>query len=310
MRSKILFGTGIALALLVAGCENNSFSDVEDISDALTLAEDEVFALKSAEAIGCDVSAARFGGHLFSGKMIISGPQLFFGRSFPDCAVVGVEPEVEGLDFPKTITIDYGEGCLGRKGLEKRGMITLHMTDTILNEGAVYTLTLEDMTIGNREVEKTAIITNGGQDAVGNWVLSSEYVMTSTMESEGTTVSMVRAFSEIEVWLSGFETPEIEDDVFLKSGGGSLAVNDELKFERNITEDLLIDRSCMFPVEGIIEISRGVETMTIDYGDGECDNLAVVTKDGDSEEIELMSGRFRKGFPRHKRHIKQQKGWW
>jgi len=159
-------------------------------------------------------------------------------------------------------------------------------------------------------VDKTALITNEGQDADGNWVISSEYIMTSTLESEGNTMVMVRDFSETKVWLSGFETPEIKDDIFLKSGGGSLTVNDELKFERSITEDLLINRSCMFPLQGIIEISRGEETMSIDYGDGECDNLAVVTKDGESEEIELISGRFRKGFQRHKRNMKQEKGWW
>ncbi|MEN8201332.1 MAG: hypothetical protein ABFS28_01970 [Bacteroidota bacterium] len=310
MRTQFLMTTAITIALLISGCENNSFSVFEDIGDAVTIAEDEVFALKSAEATDCDVSAARFGGHLFSGRMMISGPHLFFGRSFPDCASVSVEPEIEGQDFPKTISINYGEGCVGKTGLEKRGIITLYMTDTILNEGATYTITFEDMTIGNREVAKTAMITNEGQDADGNWVFSSESVMTSTMESGGSTMGMVRDFTEKKVWLSGFETPEIEDDVFLKSGGGSLTVNDELKFERNIIEDLLIDRSCMFPLQGIIEISRGEETMTIDYGDGECDNLAVVSKDGAIEEIELMSGRFRKGFQRHKRNMNQEKGWW
>jgi len=309
MKTHLILMTGIALALLIAGCENKSISDFEDISDAMTIAEDEVFALKSAEAIDCDVSAARFGGHFFSGKMMISGPHLFFGRSFPNCALVSVEPEFEDKDFPKTITIDYGEGCAGRTGLEKRGVITLHMTDTILNPGAVYTLTFEGMTIGNRVVYKTATITNDGQ-LEGNWVISSEYVMTSTVESEGNTLVMVRKFSEKNVWLSGFDTPKIEDDVFLKSGGGSLTVKDVIKFERSIIEDLLIDRSCRFPLQGIIEISKGEETMTIDYGSGDCDNLAVVTKDGDSEEIELISGRFRKGFQRHKRNMKQKKGWW
>lgn len=166
------------------------------------------------------------------------------------------------------------------------------------------------MTIGNREVDKTAVITNEGQDAVGNWVFSSKSVMTSTMESEGNIMVMVRDFAEKKVWLSGLDTPEIEDDIFLKSGGGSLIVNDELKFKRDITEDLLIDRSCMFPLQGIIEISRGEETMSLDYGAGECDNLAVVKKDGESEEIELISGRFRKGFKRQHRNMKQNKGWW
>lgn len=302
--------TGLSLALLIAGCENKSFKNLEDVSDALTIAEDEVFALKSAEASDCDVSAARFGGHLFKGKMMVSEPHLFFGKSFPDCAVVSVEPEVEGQDFPKTITIDYGEACVGKRGLEKQGIITLYMTDAFLNAGATYTITIEDMTFGNRVVDKKAKITNEGQDADGYWIISSEYVMTSTVVSEGSTLDMVRDYEETEIWISGFETPEIEDDVFKKSGGGSLIVNDEIKFERKIIEDLLIDRSCMFPLEGIIEISRGEEIMTIDYGDGECDNLAMVTKDGESEEIELKSGRFRKGFQRHKRNMKQKKGWW
>lgn len=307
MKKQFLVSTAIVCVLLISGCKQNALEDFDELSDAVTLAEDEVFALKSTEATDCDISSARFGGHLFNGKMKISGPQLFFGRSFPDCALVSVDQEIEGQAFPKTITIDYGEGCVGKKGFEKRGTITLHMSDTILNPGATYTITFADMTIGNREVEKTAVITNLGQED-GSWVLSSSYVMTSTIESGEAVV--IREFEEKKVWLSGFETPEIEDDIFLKSGGGSMTVNGELKFERNIIEDLLIDRSCMFPKEGIIEISRGVETMTIDYGDGECDKLAVVTKDGESEEIELMSGRFRKGFQRHKRNLNQDKGWW
>jgi hypothetical protein len=51
--------------------------------------------------------------------------------------------------------------------------------------------------------------------------------------------------------------------------------------------------------------------MTINYGAGECDNIALVTKDGgESEEIELNSGKFRKGFQRKHKHMKQNKGWW
>ena len=76
-------------------------------------------------------------------------------------------------------------------------------------------------------------------------------------------------------------------------------MNDELKFEKITIEPLLIDRSCRYPLSGIVEITRADETMTIDYGDGECDNIAHVSKDGVTEEIELNSGQFRKGFQRH-----------
>ena len=51
--------------------------------------------------------------------------------------------------------------------------------------------------------------------------------------------------------------------------------------------------------------------MTIDFGDGlTCDNIAVVTKDGVSEEIELRTGKFRARFERHHRNMHRVNGWW
>ncbi|MCK5066933.1 MAG: hypothetical protein KAR16_05825, partial [Bacteroidales bacterium] len=73
---------------------------------------------------------------------------------------------------------------------------------------------------------------------------------------------------------------------------------------------LEINRACKYPLSGVIEITRDGETMTIDFGAGECDNIALVTKDEESEEIELSAGKFRKGFQRHIKHMKQKKGWW
>ena len=309
MKKLISVMTATLVAMVFSGCENDSSGGLEDISDAVTLAEDEVFTLKSAEATDCDVNAARFGGHLFKGNMMVGGPHLFFGKNFPDCAEVSITTEENG-DFPKEIKINYGEGCLGKAGLEKRGIITIIMSDAIINPGAKYTITFDGMTIGNREVEKTAAIINEGQNENGNWVISSQHTMTSTMESEGTSMVMVREFTEQKEWINGFDTPETEDDQFFKTGGGTMTLNNDLKFDRNITSALFIDRTCMFPLSGIIEITREGEMMTIDFGDGDCDNIALVTKDGEDEEIELVSGKFRKGFKRHNRNMKLKKGWW
>ncbi len=293
------------LAVLMLGCENSD-SKFDDVSDAVTMAEDEIFTLKSAESTGSDINAARFSGHLFSKGMMVGGPHLFFGKHFPDCATV----TVNGDDFPKEVIIDYGEGCTGRAGMEKRGIITLTMSDTITVPGATYTITFEDVSIGNRQIEKTATITNEGLNDDEQWVISSQWVRTSTMESEGATVVITRNYNEQKVWIAGFETPKASDDQFYKTGGGSIMVNDELKFERIITDELQINRACMFPLSGVIEITRDGEMMSIDFGDGNCDNIAVVTKGDESEEIELISGRFRREFKRGNKHMKRNKGWW
>jgi len=194
-------------------------------------------------------------------------------------------------------------------GLAKKGTLSIHMTDTILNEAAIYTVTFTDMTIGNRDVEKTIIFENLGQPDGEHWEISYEMLSTTTFEREEETFTIIREFSGIKKWLAGFETPECADDRFLRNGSGTITVNGDLKFERTVT-DLLIDRACKYPLEGVIEITRGEETMSIDFGAGECDNIALVTKDGESEEIELNACKFRKGFKRQHKHMKQNKGWW
>jgi hypothetical protein len=304
MKARMILSAGLALALFMAGCEQSPWN-TDEFGENVTMAEEEVASLKSAESIDSDVDAAKFGGHLMKGGMMMGGAHLLFGRNFPPCVVVSVDSDI----FPKTITVDYADGCTGRFGLAKKGKFTIHMTDTILNKDAVYTVTFSDMMIGNRELEKTIIFKNLGENDKGNWVISFEMLSTTTFTKEEETFVIVREFSGTKEWLAGFETPECADDRFLRNGSGTITVNEELKFERTVT-DLLIDRACKYPLSGIVEITRGDETMTIDFGTGECDNIALVTKDGESEEIELNACKFRKGFKRHERHMRQNKGWW
>jgi hypothetical protein len=240
--------------------------------------------------------------------MMVYGSHLFFGNNFPPCAIV----TVEGDDFPKTITIDYSEGCTGRMGLEKKGIVTIYMSDTIIHEGAYYTVTFENLTMGQREISKTATFTNEGLNDAGYWVISFESLSTTTFEKQGENFTIVRKYSGEREWMAGFDTPGVSDDIFLLTRNGSITVNDDLKFSKTTVDPLWIDRTCKWPLSGIVEITRGDEIMTIDYGygTGECDNIALVTKDGVSEEIELNSGQFRKGFQRHNKHMKQNKGWW
>ena len=305
MKLKWIIAAVIGAILFIAGCEQAG-TNLEDLNDNVTMAEEEVADLKAAEATSTDICSARFAGHLFQGNMMLGGAHLFFGRGFPQCATVSVDSE----EFPKTVSIDYGEGCTGRMGLEKRGVITIYMSDTIINEGAVYTVTYENLTLGNRAISRTATFTNKGLNGDGHWIISFESLSTTTFEKEEKTFTIVREFSGEREWLEGFETAEAADDIFLMSRNGSITVNEKLKFEKLTIEALLIDRSCKWPLSGIVEITKGGESMTIDYGTGECDNMALVSKGGESEEIELDAGKFRKGFRRYERHMKQNKGWW
>ncbi len=60
------------------------------------------------------------------------------------------------------------------------------------------------------------------------------------------------------------------------------------KYEEKIVEDIVKMDGCECPVSGIIEYYLDGELVAIlDYGDGECDNLATITKNGETVEFEL-----------------------
>jgi hypothetical protein len=305
MKKTWIITLGLVAALFITACEQTGTS-FEDFNENVTMAEEEVADLKAAEATASDVSSARFAGHMLQGGMMVGGSHLFFGTGFPPCATV----TVEGDDFPKTITINYSEGCTGRMGLEKKGVVTIEMSDTIINEGAVYTVTFENLTMGQREISKTATFINDGLNGNNNWVISYESFSTTTFEKQGEEFIIKRDFSGMREWKSGFDTPEVTDDQLMVTCSGSITVNGELKFEKSTVEPLWIDRTCKWPLSGIVEITKGDEIMSINYGAGECDNIALVSKGDESEEIELNSGKFRKGFQRQHKHMKQNKGWW
>jgi hypothetical protein len=304
MKTLKIISAVVTIALFLTGCEQSPWN-TDEFSENVTLAEEEVASLKSAESTDSDVDAAKFGGHLMKGGMMLGGSHLLFGRNFPPCATVSVDSD----EFPKIITVDYTDGCVGRMGLQKKGSLTIEMSDTILNEGAEYIVTFANVSFGNRTIEKTITYTNDGQVDGEHWEISYEMISTTTFEREEETFTIVREFSGIKKWLAGFDTPECADDQFTRNGSGSITVNKELKFERVVT-NLMIDRACKYPLSGVIEITRGEESMSIDFGAGECDNLALVTKGEESEEIELNAGKFRKGFQRHNRNMNKDKGWW
>lgn len=305
MKKTWIIAVGIVAALIIAGCEQSG-SNLDEFDTSVTMAEEEVADLKSAEATSSDVCSATLGAPMLKGGMMLGGSHMFFGTGFPKCATVTADSDV----FPKTITIDYTDGCTGRMGLEKKGIITIFMSDTITEVGAYYTVTIENMTIGQREISKTATFTNEGENEAGYLVISFVSISTTSFEKDGELYTIVREFTGQMEWVEGFDTPEATDDIFYLTRDGSITVNDELTFEKTTIEPLLIDRSCRYPLSGIVEITRADETMTIDYGEGECDNIAHVTKDGVTEEIELNSGKFREGFQRHNKNMKQNKGWW
>jgi hypothetical protein len=215
-----------------------------------------------------------------------------------DCATVTVSDTV----YPKTITIDYGTGCTGKQGHVKKGKIIIEITDSIFVAGASKTITYQDFYVDSDKIELTALLTNIGQNSLGNWLIVSNCNQKIT-EADGDII--VETNIDTTEWVSGFGTADKSDDIYYKSGSGSTTINDSITYSRTITKPLLTDRTCGYISTGTVEIIRDGNIIIIDYGDGTCDNKATVTTNGTTEEINLASrsfnktGNFGKHCPKH-----------
>ncbi len=118
-----------------------SFDDVEDVS--MTAAEEE----GAASTAGRSTEAIRFL-PTFEELRLRLGP----------CATITVTPN--DSTYPKTVVIDFGDGCLCADGKFRKGAIVLYLTGPIRHSGSVLTITFRNFYLNRAHIEGTKIISN------------------------------------------------------------------------------------------------------------------------------------------------------
>jgi hypothetical protein len=204
-----------------------------------------------------------------------------------ECATITVSDSI----YPKIITIDYGAGCGDHHHHTVSGRITIIVSDSLNHAGAYKTIESEGLYIDSNKVELSSSMTNLGLDAEGNWIML--HISNQKITLNDSTI-LTQLSTDTIKWVGGFETADKSDDVYYKTGHGSITINDSLTYGRAITKALLYDRSCEYVVSGTVELYKNGSDVVIDYGDGTCDQVATVTMDGTTEEINLPDHSFNK----------------
>ncbi len=306
---KRLIGSVAITAMVVFSCQKFQNENNGDLSADLTGVVSEVIGNQVYETSVADVQSLaveKFDGTTKAFSFDGFNPKLGYGKGFGhmepvrfgiphinSCATVTVSSST----FPKTITVDYGTACTEGKNHVKSGKIVIEMSDTVINAGAVQTVKYDNFYVDSTKVDLTATRKNLGKNANGNWVVETSWEQIMT-QPDGDII--VQKNNESIEWVSGFETTDKADDVYYKTGSGTLTVNNTLKFGRTITSALLYDKSCGFIKSGKEELSRDGNVTVIDYGDGTCDSSATVTANDTTEVIDLAKGRFGEGGKFHK----------
>ncbi len=271
--------TGALLAgMLVVSCEKTDVPDVSDIEDDALVENifDDIFATVSDAEVRVD-------------DLIFSSPGLKSAQ-VDSCPLITVDkPDTE--NWPKTITVDFGDGCEGFNDRVRTGKIIIVITGRYRMEGASKTVTLENYTINGISVEGTKTITNEGRNDGGNLVFSVSLTGGKLTLPDGKVAT--REVTRSREWVSGEATWNPWDDVYFITGTVTGVNFNGLEYTRTIITPLESDMACRFIKSGTIQFEatgKPVRVLDYAYGDpeGGCDNQALVTRDdGESRVITL-----------------------
>ncbi|PLX09648.1 MAG: hypothetical protein C0596_01105 [Marinilabiliales bacterium] len=195
----------------------------------------------------------------------------------------------DAVTWPKTVVVDYGEtNYLCTDGRYRRGVINFETTGFYREEGTVITITFDEYYQNDYKVEGTQIVTNTGRNADEN------YVYTVEINDGKVTVPVTNKVINYEEnttreWAEGEPTVlDICDDVYYITGNQNGLSSDSIAYVLTVQQQLDVKVCCNWIRAGLLDVDiEGLSTMTIDYGDGTCDNDATVTYLGEEYPIEM-----------------------
>jgi hypothetical protein len=188
--------------------------------------------------------------------------------------------------WPKTITVDYGTGCTGFYENTRAGKMVIVVTGPRRETGSKRTTSFDNYYINGIKVEGTHEVENMGFNSSQNLIVSVTLAGGKLTLPDGKTIQ--RSFEHQREWIAGLLSKNIWDDECLVTGTAAGVNINGVAYTRDITTALHWERVCRFVVSGVIKVERaGEEPFTIDFGTGDCDAVAIVTRGNDSKEITL-----------------------
>jgi hypothetical protein len=244
-----------------------SFDDAEDVA---TTAADE------------EGNASEFGinGRLFAPSFIE------LRAAIGDCATITVTPN--DSTYPKTITIDFGNGCLGRDGKFRSGAIIVHLTAPLRRPGAVVTITFRNYYVNRVHLEGTKIISNLSEPPMHKWSVQVVGGKVTFPSGRGYSYQGIKVKTQV----GGMDTRIVRDDVYEITGRSQTAFNGGLTITLNTETPLVKKVACPWISDGKLKIKINDRVLYLDYGfpsNGQCDNKALLTwSNGNNQRVIIL----------------------
>ncbi len=273
----ITLASAFLFSLMVTSCEKASDNNATEVSaaedDALaTLMFDDVF--NEVEDAMSAMENSIYGNQLKSADAVV-------------CKTITVEHPDDSTFWPRTVTIDYGEGCEGLNGRIRKGKIIATVNGRYPDEGYYRTINFEDFYVDDYKIEGTKTVTNEGLNDNGNISFSLHLTGGKVITPDGK--EMTREYDRVREWVAGWETPRFRwDDEYLITGEATGINRNGVNYTRTIINPLHVSQQCHWILSGTVKMVSGSHPdVLLDYGNDECDRIATVTAGDITKTIRL-----------------------
>ncbi|OSZ79777.1 hypothetical protein CAP36_00490 [Chitinophagaceae bacterium IBVUCB2] len=241
-----------------------SFDDVEDVS--MIAAEEEGEASANTGAFSGQAGTNNIRPYLPSFDEL----RLRLGS----CATVTVVPN--NNTYPKTITIDFGDGCICADGKFRKGAVIIHLTGPIRRSGSVMTISLRNFFLNRAHIEGTKVISNLSENGNIKFTVQVTGGAVTFPNGRGYQYQTLKYVKQVE----GGGTNIIRDDVYSIEGRSQTQFNNGLTVTLNTESPLIKKVSCHWISDGLLKIKINNRVLFLNYGapsNGDCDNKALLT---------------------------------
>ena len=247
----------------------NSIAFEEDIDDLVSESFDLSSNAMSARSADADSD---------------KGPKRFKGDKYGDCATVVVDEE------NNTKTIAFSEECEGKRGQSRSGTMIVTYSETQGETGSFRQVTYDDFYLNGVKIEGTRRTEIISIDENGSKTMRTTVTDGKMIYEDGT-------FKTKSADMTRYTHVENDKKQYSRLSGSKSGVSTEgVSFSMEITTPIKFVYDCFgegqrkrgkVPVEGIKVTDDGEQIITTDFGDGTCDTLVEISKDGEVETVDL-----------------------
>ncbi|HEY5408530.1 MAG TPA: hypothetical protein VIJ92_15660 [Ginsengibacter sp.] len=272
----LLLASAILMLMISCKKDNNSSSSGSTVSNTAATnmttnaatadnAYDDAFgvALQTSNDNGLDIMMQR------TGKSTV--PVGIAGAYY--CANVSVS----GSAFPVTVTVDFGAGCKSADSVTRSGSITYVFSGHLSTPGTTISATFNNYVVNGHQLNGTYTIanttTNIGSPQLTTTVTNGNIVFPGDTAYSFSGTKTVSIASGTIANVSGLIFNVTGNYNISSSYGDTLAATITTPLEKKVT--------CRYIDQGVISFTYTKNTAsvngTLDYGNGTCDDQALVT---------------------------------